>query len=236
MPLKLSRYLIDLRKNALRFERIDINGVEDKSFVFKYLSRFICLTTAIGVVYVMDQGFSESFTSYISTVLSILIGLFITALIFSFDKFYQKSGFEKISAQVRIYEERAEEPERTLEIAIGDISEPNSKEKFWNTQGYNYTKQFSYIIGYNIVLSIICIILISFCTLFPVANSLELSKFRWIEGEVEGQHIWLFLKVSLLLLLRVGTLYLIGMVMYNTLFVVTSMVTFMNAKMDRTVD
>lgn len=205
MPLKLNRYLIDLRNKAHRFERIDINGKEDTSFVGKYLLKIIFSLISIAFVYLLEDGFSENFVSFASKTLAILIGLFMTAIIFSFNKFYENSVSE----------------------------EANSSEKLWDTQAYNYTKKFAYLTSYNIVLSIFVIVALSLNTLFQIPMSVNIHLFVFDYHQINRSSIWIFLKLSFIALQRFFILYWMLRVMYNTLFIVSSMVNYMTVKIDR---
>jgi len=205
MSLRLNEYLNDLRNTANRLARTDINGLEDDSFWGKHGTRIICTIISSGFVYVVDGGFSDTLISYASTVLSILIGLFITAIIFSFDKFYKQT----------------------------DHNTANSKEKLWDTQSYNYAKQFAYITGYNIVLCVFSIAMLSLSTLLPTQLSFKLHDYCFSLINIDIPSIILFCKLALTVLQRFLVFYWILRVMYNTLFVVSSMVKFMMVKIDR---
>ncbi len=146
MSLRLSKYLIDLRKNANRMSRTNINGITDNSFWGKNKQRIACALISAFFVWKLRNGFSQNFVSYSSTVLSILTGLFITAIIFSFDKFYQKP----------------------------DNPNLNSRQHLWDVQAYNYSKQFAYITGYNIVLCVFALIALSFTAFFAASMNVDL--------------------------------------------------------------
>jgi len=205
MSLKLNKYLTDLRNNANRLERIDINGNETKSFFGKYSLRAFFSLISASFVYILNGGFSDMFISYASTVLSILIGLFITAIIFSFDKFYKHI----------------------------DPEVANSKEKLWDTQAYNYSKQFAFIIGYNIVLCIFAIVILSFSALFKDFFGIELHRYTLCINKINLVTFTRFCKLALVAMQRFFIFYWMLRIMYNTLFVVSSMVKFMTVKIDR---
>lgn len=235
MQLIISRYLKELRENAIRFERIDINGLEDISFLGKYLKKIICSIISILIVYNLKDGFSQSFVSYASTILSILIGLFITAMIFSFDKFYKNPNFG-IIYDLSIAREETHREDKKFKVSINEINEPNSKQKLWNTQSYNYSKQFAYITGYNIVLCIFAIILLSLSALFENAMNINVFKFDFVFHDLGFYAIKNFIIALFVLIQRFFVLYWILSVMYNTLFIVSSMVNFMTVKINRNND
>lgn len=208
MSLKLNKYLKLLRKEASRFERTDINNKIDESFRAKYLVKFIFSVISVITVYCLESGFSESFVSYVSSVLSILVGLFITALIFSFDKFYEPNNEENL----------------------------NSRLKLWETQAYNYAKKFAYITSYTIVISVFTLVLIAVSALFEKGtqqNILELSFCYECIANKDLSAFKLFAIATFLLVQRFLVLYWLLKIMYNTLFIVSSMIQYMTTKIDR---
>lgn len=205
MLLKLNKYLFELRNKANILERTDINGVVNNSLYIRYGYKFIFLFLSLFILYYSDSGFSETFISYISTVLSIFVGLFITALIFSFDKFY-----------------------KPININIS-----NSEQKIWEKQSYNYAKQFAFIIGYNIILSIFTILLVLLSTIFNNQFAIHLLDYEFIFSKISFVNILLFFKIIAVLFQRVLVYYWLLKIMYNTLFLVSSMVKFMTIKINR---
>src|SRR5690606_32938469 len=125
MSLNLIKYTRLLKNKAIEYEQKDINGKTSVSFRERYARKLISFIIALVLLFLLKKGFSDIFISYVSTILSIFIGLFITALIFSFDKFYTKK----------------------------DLKNANAQEKLRDTQSFNFSKQFSFLTGYNIILS-----------------------------------------------------------------------------------
>lgn len=208
MSLRLNKYLKILRKEASRFERTDINNKVDETFRAKYLVKISFAIISIILVFLLKNGFGENFVSYVSSVLSILVGLFITALIFSFDKFYEPSNEEN----------------------------PNSRIKLWETQAHNYAKKFAYITSYTIVLSIFTLVLLAVSALFEKATQLNVFNLSFCLECISNKDfhslklfgIALFVAVQ-----RFLVLYWLLKIMYNTLFIVSSMVQYMTTKIDR---
>lgn len=208
MSLRLNKYLKILRKEASRFERTDINNKVDESFRAKYSVKITFAIISIGLVLLLKNGFSESFVSYVSSVLSILVGLFITALIFSFDKFYEPSNEEN----------------------------PNSRIKLWETQAHNYAKKFAYITSYTIVLSIFTLVLLAVSALFEKSTQLNVFNLSFCfecAKNIECNAFKLFSIAIFVIIQRFLVLYWLLKIMYNTLFIVSSMVQYMTTKFDR---
>lgn len=207
MSLKLNKYLRILRKEASRFERTDINNNVDETFRAKYFVKIFFSIVAIILVFLLKNGFGESFVSYVSSVLSILDGLFITALIFSFDKFYEPTNEEN----------------------------PNSRIKLWETQAHNYAKKFAYITSYTIVLSIFTLVLLAVSALFEKATQLNVFKISLCVECLKNDFnaLKLFGIAFFVIVQRFLVLYWLLKIMYNTLFIVSSMVQYMTTKIDR---
>lgn len=207
MSLKLNKYLRILRKEASRFERTDINNNVDETFRAKYFVKIFFSIVAIILVFLLKNGFGESFVSYVSSVLSILVGLFITALIFSFDKFYEPNNEEN----------------------------PNSRIKLWETQAHNYAKKFAYITSYTIVLSIFTLVLLAVSALFEKATQLNVFKISLCVECLKNDFnaLKLFGIAFFVIVQRFLVLYWLLKIMYNTLFIVSSMVQYMTTKIDR---
>lgn len=204
MSLKLNEFLLELRNKAAYFEQIDINGIEEKSFIKRNIKTIICSVISTVIVYNLDNGFSSNFITYSSTVLSILVGLFITALIFSFDKFYATKAKKE-----------------------------TSKDKLWDTQAYNYSKQFAYITGYNIVLCIYVLLLVAISSLFEDFMSLNIFDYYLDLQNITFSSLLTLGILLVVLFQRFFVIYWILSIMYNTLFIVSSMVNFMIARIDR---
>lgn len=230
MSLRLNDFLFELKSNAKKYEQIDINGNFDTLFLQKHSRKIICFIISVVVVFFLNNGFSSTFVDYAGTILSIFIGLFITALIFSFDKFYSA---EKKNISYTVYSIKDKKEEYVVEQ--NNEKRFSSTEKLLDTQAYNYTKQFTYITGYNIVLCVYVLLLLSISCLFEECMSLDISKIYLILGYklIGWENLILFVLVIFVVLQRFLVIYWILSVMYNTVFVVSSMVNFMIIKIDR---
>jgi hypothetical protein len=211
MQRKLSKYLIELRQNANRWERIDINGDEDASFGAKYLKKFIFFLISIVFTYKLNEGFPHFFVDFSSKTLAIIVGLFMTAIIFSFNKFYEP-----------IKKEEQEKADAT--------------EKLNDTQDFNYAKQFAYITSYNVVLCLFVLAALSLNTLFENSMSINLHQYDFNFKNIDINSVLLFFKLSFIALQRFFILYWMLRILFSTLFSVSSMVKFMTTKLNRNND
>lgn len=208
MYQELIKYLRILKKQASRFERTDINNNVNESFCAKYLVKIVFIIISVVLVCLLKNGFSESFVSYVSSVLSILVGLFITALIFSFDKFYEPSNEEN----------------------------PNSRIKLWETQAHNYAKKFAYITSYTIVLSIFTLVILVVSALFEKTTQLNVFNLTFCFDCIKNKDIEALKTFGIAIFViaqRFLVFYWLLKIMYNTLFIVSSMVQYMTTKIDR---
>lgn len=208
MYQELIKYLRILKKEASRFERTDINNNVDESISAKYFVKILFFIISTGMFWLLKSGFSESFVSYVSAVLSILVGLFITALIFSFDKFYEPTNEQN----------------------------PNSRIKLWETQAYNYAKKFAYITSYTIVLSIFTLVFLAISALFVKETQLNVFNlsicFDCISFE-DFSSLKLGVLAFFVVAQRLLVVYWLLKITFNTLFIVSSMVQYMTSKIDR---
>lgn len=205
MSLELRKYLIILRKEASRFERTDINNVVNEGFFAKFGVKITFTAISIILLWLLKNGFSSDFISYVSDVLSIIVGLFITALIFSFDKFYEPTKEDN----------------------------PDSRIKLWDVQAYNYAKKFAYITSYTIVLSVFTLVVLAVSTLFQKATSTNISSLTLSNDITSIESIKLFFIAAFVVFQRFFVVYWLLKIVYNTLFIVSSMVQYMTTKIDR---
>jgi hypothetical protein len=206
MSKNLIRNIRLLKSKSALYERTDINGKVDERFRAKYFVKFFIYLFSFTFFFFLRNGFSEDFVSYTSSSLSIIVGLFITAMIFSFDKFYQP---------------------------IEDVSVANSRDKQWNIQAYNYSKKFAYITGYTIVLSVYALVFLSISALFKEESSLDVIALNFDFSKIDGSSIWLFFLGTFFVFQRIMVMYWLIKIIYNTLFIVSSMVQYMTTKIER---
>lgn len=204
MSLRLSKYLNDLQNGAHQFERININGKKSTTFWERNQRRIICFIPSILMIFFLKKGFSTDFVAYASTALSILIGLFTTSIIFIFDRY---------------------KPIKT--------DTANSQEKLWDTQAFNYTKQFAYITGYCIVLCVYALILLSFSALFKELFHTNIYNYHLNLQHVNLESICNLLIVGCVIIQRFFVTYWLVGIVYNTLFAISSMVKFMVVNIER---
>lgn len=200
MLKELNKYLKSLYTKTCEYRRTDIEGKIDNSLKGKYLIRIISFAISSIVLYAIPKGFPDTFIEHISGILSILVGLFITALIFSFDKFYSKK--------------------KNLE---------QYDEKLNDTLDFNFTKIYTNITSYTIVLSIFCISIVSLYILFSEWFNLDLSNAQISFNKINLSYTF---QVFIVYIIRLLIIYTLINIIYNTIFVVVTMNHYMNKKLE----
>jgi len=208
MQGKLIEYIIELRQSANSWERTDINGDENTSLSARFLKKSIFCIIAVVFIYKLNDGFPHFFVDFSSKTLAIIVGLFMTAIIFSFNKFYEPISKEK-------------------------KDKADATEKLNDTRDFNYAKQFAYITSYNVVLCLFVLAALSLNTLFEDKMNANLHHYDFNLKNIDRHSTWLFLKLSFITLQRFFVLYWMLRILFSTLFSVSSMVKFMTTKLNR---
>lgn len=221
-------FIGDLFSKSREYEKKGIDG-NVMPFFKRNARRIICSSFSIILVLFCSEGFSKDFLNVTSTVFSILIGLFITVLVFALDKFYEPKEDKTNDFNIQLTDG---EIERDVELSISSVHSLSSIEKTTLKTDYNFTKIFSYLIGKNIILSIFTVSLILLNVLFYDFFQLDfyLYSFSW------GCDIDLVLNFLLILfhiVFRYFVFYWMLSVFYNTIFVISGLVNFMTIKIDR---
>lgn len=227
MSLNLNKYLKELKQNKNYFEEVDINGKREKNILKKNFRSILITFISIVIVYNLDYGFNKDFISLVSTILSILIGLFTTSIIFVFDKLYIFS--DKKREEYEIIIKNNNEIKENL-ISIDNKSQQTSSEKLKEVQTYNYFIQFVYIIGYNIVLCIYVLLLLLLNSLFYEFMKFDIFDYKFCINNLRIDLIINFFIVGIIVLYRFLVLYWTLNIMYNTLYAISSMVNFITKK------
>lgn len=226
---KKKTFIGELFKQYRLYECEDINGDKINSFWKRNKRIMLCSVLSMVLTLFTPGGLTQDFVSLASTILSILVGLFLTTLIFALDKFYTPSKKQIEDYEISLTEK---EIDRDIGLSIKPIEEVTTRKNTWEKQAYYFSKQFVYMTGANIVFAIWSILLLLINTLFfeflsvnPMAYTFEISNWS---------NVISFIHILATILLRFGIIYLILIVLYNTIYVVSSMVNYMTAKIERT--
>lgn len=193
----LIKYLKIVREKARCYERVDINGKEIKPFQL-YFRWFLFAIITILLLFVSINGFSERLLEYCVSALSILIGLFITILVFVSEKIPNKKENDGNSS---------------------------AKERANDIQLYNFYKQFSFMIGRTTILCVYCLIVVFF--LIQIGVSYNPFDYSFV-SKINTESVRLFFKILINMIFRILFIYWMIRIFYNTLFAVSSLTNVIN--------
>lgn len=193
----LIKYLKIVREKAHCYERVDINGKEIKPFQL-YFRWFLFAIITILLLFVSINGFSERLLEYCVSALSILIGLFITILVFVSEKIPNKKENDGNSS---------------------------AKERANDIQLYNFYKQFSFMIGRTTILCVYCLIVVFF--LIQIGVSYNPFDYSFV-SKINTESVRLFFKILINMIFRILFIYWMIRIFYNTLFAVSSLTNVIN--------
>lgn len=193
----LIKYLKIVREKAHCYERVDINGKEIKPFKL-YFRWFLFAVITILLLFISIDGFSERLLEYCVSALSILIGLFITILVFVSEKIPNKKE---------------------------NIGNSSAKERANDIQLYNFYKQFSFMIGRTTILCVYCLIVVFF--LIQIGVSYNPFDYSFV-SKINTESVCLFFKILINMMFRILFIYWMIRIFYNTLFAVSSLTNVIN--------
>lgn len=193
----LIKYLKVIRERAHQLERVDINGKEIKPSKLYFRWFLFAFFTSL-LFFASINGFSERLMEYCVSALSILIGLFITILVFVSEKIPNKKGVDEESSAI----------ERASDMQL-----------------YNFYKQFSFMIGRTTILSVYCLIVVFF--LIQIGVSYNPFDYSFV-SKINAESVCLFFKILINVTLRILFIYWMIRIFYNTLFAVSSLTNVIN--------
>lgn len=172
----------------------NIEKKKPRYFFSKIQWLFICLS--IGVLFILPKGFSSDFAGYAISGLSLFVGLFFTYVLMLFDKI-NSVDFSKYHKSI------------------------NADRYPIGVRLKNYFKKITILSHYAILLSIICIILLSLTLLFDdfLGTDVDIVK---IVKEIRMQTTCEILKVTILLSYRSLIAYFLFDFMLITIYLVSS--------------
>ena len=115
---------------ARESETLDINN-RTKTFVQRNGRYLFAYPITFFVLCTLSEGFSNEFLQLGASILSILIGLFLTALVFALDKFYIPTNNNLGDYKLDVDENGKN---RNIEVSIDKIEFQNAQDKLWQKQ------------------------------------------------------------------------------------------------------
>lgn len=226
-PDKHSSFICFVYSKARESEMLDINN-RRKPFIRRNGRLLLSYPLSFIVLLTLPAGYNNDFLQLGASILAILIGLFLTALVFALDKFYIPP--KKKDGDYRL-ETTENDQTRSIEISVEEIVYENAQEKLWQKQSLYYVQQFNVLVGKNVIVGIWALALI--CTYVMYYNFFSVSLDDYSFVEITLPSIFLFLKLLLIIAGRFFICYFLIEMFYNTVRIISSMVNFMSIRIQR---
>ena len=224
---KHSSFICFVYSKARESETLDINN-RRKPFIRRNGRHLLSYPLSFIVVISLPAGYNNDFLQLGASILAILIGLFLTALVFALDKFYipprKKDGDYRV-------ETTENDQTRSIEISVEEIVYENAQEKLWQKQSLYYVQQFNVLVGKNVIVGIWALALICTYVMYYNFFSVRLDDYSFVEITLPS--IFLFLKLLLIIAGRFFICYFLIEMFYNTVRIISSMVNFMSIRIQR---
>lgn len=226
-PDKHSSFICFVYSKARESETLDINN-RRKPFIRRNGRLLLSYPLSFIVLLTLPAGYNNDFLQLGASILAILIGLFLTALVFALDKFYipprKKDGDYRV-------ETTENDQTRSIEISVEEIVYENAQEKLWQKQSLYYVQQFNVLVGKNVIVGIWALALICTYVMYYNFFSVRLDDYSFVEITLPS--IFLFLKLLLIIAGRFFICYFLIEMFYNTVRIIISMVNFMSIRIQR---
>ncbi len=226
-PDKHSSFICFVYSKARESETLDINN-RRKPFIRRNGRLLLSYPLSFIVLISLPAGYNNDFLQLGASILAILIGLFLTALVFALDKFYipprKKDGDYRV-------ETTENDQTRSIEISVEEIKYENALEKLWQKQSLYYVQQFNVLVGKNVIVGIWALALICTYVMYYNFFSVRLDDYSFVEITLPS--IFLFLKLLLIIAGRFFICYFLIEMFYNTVRIISSMVNFMSIRIQR---
>lgn len=226
-PDKHSSFICFVYSKARESETLDINN-RRKPFIRRNGRLLLSYPLSFIVLLTLPAGYNNDFLQLGASILAILIGLFLTALVFALDKFYipprKKDGDYRV-------ETTENDQTRSIEISVEEIKYENALEKLWQKQSLYYVQQFNVLVGKNVIVGIWALALICTYVMYYNFFSVRLDDYSFVEITLPS--IFLFLKLLLIIAGRFFICYFLIEMFYNTVRIISSMVNFMSIRIQR---
>ncbi|MBO5251880.1 MAG: hypothetical protein J6B31_07820 [Bacteroidaceae bacterium] len=212
---------------ARESETLDINN-RRKPFIQRNGRFLIAYPFTVFVLCTLLKGYSNDFLQLSSSILSILIGLFLTALVFALDKFYvpHKNNIGDYKLDVNENEEI-----RNIEISIDKIEFENAQERLWQKQSLYYVQKFNVLVGKSVIVGVWALALICLNVMYLDFFSINFSDYTFVP--ITFQSFLTFFQLLIVGFVRFFICYYMVEVFYNTIRIISSMVNFMSVRIKR---
>lgn len=212
---------------ARECETLDVNN-RKKTFVQRNGRYLFAYPTTCFVLCTLSEGFSNDFLQLGASILSIFIGLFLTALVFALDKFYIPTNNNLGDYKLDVDENGMN---RNIEVSIDKIEFQNAQDKLWQKQSLYYVQKFNILVGKNVIIGIWALALICINVMYSSFFSINLANYTTVP--ITLQSFLIFLKLLSVVVVRFLICYFMIEVFYNTIGIISSMVNFMSVRIKK---
>lgn len=226
-PDKQRSFICFVYSKARESETLDINN-RRKPFIRRNGRLLLSYPLSFIVLLTLPAGYNNDFLQLGASILAILIGLFLTALVFALDKFYipprKKDGDYRL-------ETIENDQTRSMEISVEEIVYENAQEKLWQKQSLYYVQKFNVLVGKNVIVGIWALALICTYVMYFQLFSVNLKDYTFVAITLPS--IFLFMKLLLINAVRFFICYFLIEMFYNTVRIISSMVNFLSIRIQR---
>lgn len=212
---------------ARECETLDINN-RKKTFVQRNGRYLFAYPITFFVLCTLSEGFSNDFLQLGASILSIFIGLFLTALVFALDKFYIPTNNNLGDYKLDVDENGMN---RNIEVYIDKIEFQNAQDKLWQKQSLYYVQKFNILVGKSVIIGIWALALICINVMYSSFFSINLANYT--TAPITLQSFLIFLKLLSVVVVRFLICYFMIEVFYNTIGIISSMVNFMSVRIKK---
>ena len=212
---------------ARESEAFDINN-KKKSFIRRNGRYLFAIPFAIFVLCTLHKGYSIDFLQLGASILAILIGLFLTALVFALDKFYIPRKNKKGDYKLDVSEN---EQIRNIMISVDEIIFENARDKQWHKQSLYYVQKFNVLVGKSVIVGVWALALICMNVMYMEFFNIDFADYSFVP--INLQSLLVFMELLLIAIVRFLICYYIIEVFYNTIRIISSMVNFMSVRIKK---
>lgn len=226
-PNKNSSFIYFVYSKARESETMDINN-RRRPFIQRNARLLLSYPLSFIVLLTLPEGYNNDFLQLGASILAILIGLFLTALVFALDKFYIPSKKKNGDFKLDLKENNQT---RNFELSINEIVYENAREKLWQKQSFYYVQKFNVLVGKSVLVGVWALAMICIYVMFFEFFAANISDFTFVT--ITFSSIVTFLKLLLITAVRFLICYYMIEMFYNTIRIISSMVNFMSVRLQR---
>ncbi len=220
-------FLKDLFLKARKYETLDINN-NKKSFWIRNMRYLIAYPASFFILLTLPEGYSNDFLQLSATIIAILIGLFLTTLVFAVDKFYISFRNECSDYKIDIYED---EINRNIDLSINKLEFKSSADNLFQIRSLYFIRKFSVLIGKSVVVGIFTLVLICFDMLYINHFSIDIFSYTFVPITLDST--LLFFQLLLVVFCRFFICYYIVEIFYNAITIISTIVNYMYVRITK---